>query len=129
MKLHTPIEILTTAAALIERNGWGQGKDVETSPRGVGCPTCANLALGDAARQPHGVLGPNYRPYLQAQVALLKYLKIDIGLVLLGQTVHGSLIVNWNDAPERTAAEVVAALRGAANALMVETLATEAAHA
>lgn len=118
MTSRTPFDILTDAAAIIERNGWAQGKAVEASPAGANCPTCANLALGDAARFRSEVLGANYHAYLEAQVALLKYLKISIAPALLNQTTKGSLIVDWNDAPERTAAEVVAALRGAAYALV-----------
>jgi hypothetical protein len=48
----------------------------------------------------------SYDPYDDAYEALRRHVGVDIGWV-----------AGWNDAPERTQAEVVAALRGAAEGL------------
>lgn len=93
-------EILNTAADLIERGGWTQGS-YKDGPR-----FCAEGAIIQAA-QP-GFWEP--RPYGECGV-------IDLHtLAAVGVFQHWiglPSIPNWNDHPERTKGQVVAALRAA----------------
>lgn len=99
----TPREVLLKAAELVER-GWcqgtgaknGAGREVSTTGRAAVC-WCAEGALGRAAH------GCEDHDFYAAKNALLRALP---SLVLS--------IPEWNDAPGRTQAEVVAALRAAA---------------
>lgn len=90
----TTREVLLAAAALIERDGWTQGGDGRD-----GCRRCMQVALGDVCdveRSKSGV-----RLYISARDRLWAHLGITSG-------------AQWNDAPERTADDVIAALRAAA---------------
>lgn len=81
-------ETLTAAAELIERDGWCQY--VSTNNEGRRCAVGAiNVAAG--------------RDYSNSSYALWA----------MRQHI-GESVAQWNDAPERTQAEVVAALREAA---------------
>lgn len=80
-------EILNTAADLIEERGWRQGT------AGAGEGVCAISALAAAA--------PGPSKWLHAANVFADYLSVELVFV-------------WNDAPERTATDVVAALRSAA---------------
>jgi hypothetical protein len=85
----TPSQILSAAADLIEREGWIQNPDRE------GPPYCAMTAVW------------------RANTSGLLPVFWDCGEAL--RTVLGTNSVSvWNDAPERTKAEVLAALRAAA---------------
>lgn len=84
-------EVLNRAADGLERDGWMSPDRCTDGP----APTCAQLAIGRV----DGVVGG-----MAAERALLSH----IG----GSTVGD--IWRWNDAPERTAAEVIEALRAAA---------------
>lgn len=81
--------VLREAADLIDANEWGQSSVTDTP--GAYCPM---IALNQINRR------TNYEPY----EALRRYLGIRN-------------IVAWNDKPGRTKAEVLAAMRGAADAL------------
>lgn len=92
----TAREVLLKAADHIERYGWQQG--------GAGSPHGPCCALGAIAAGPivHGVSAP--AAIAEAEDMLRDWIK--------RQAVSA-----WNDAPDRTAAEVIAALRGAAAGL------------
>lgn len=100
----TPREVLLKAAELVER-GWCQGHyalDDHGNPALVeddACYFCAEGAIIAAMRNDHG------RDFMETVRALGR----AIG-------VHNSKIIPWNDAPGRTQAEVVAALKAAAEA-------------
>ena len=91
-------DVLNGAADLIERDGWWQG-----NYRGPNGERCLNRALADALDLPlNGLALWRLDPlYLGAEAAL--------------RNVTGRyLLTGWNDQPGRTQAEVVAALRAAA---------------
>lgn len=83
-------EVLNGAADLIERDGWCQGTPPESGP------VCAGVAITRAARR--------------GAVRLTERAVFQLGEVI-GQQWS---VIPWNDAPGRTAAEVVGALRAAA---------------
>lgn len=87
-------EVLHLAADAIERDGWWHP---DRLARGKAQPLCASNAIVKAA----GV------PYCGAHVALVAY---------LSGTAAGPVrtIFDWNDAPGRTAAEVIEVLRATA---------------
>lgn len=91
---------LVAAAAYIERYGWIQGKT--GSPGG---PVCAAGALRAIASAPawNPVTEEQLQRYSDSWDAATDYL--------------GRALPNWNDEPERTQAEVVAALRAASEAV------------
>lgn len=106
--MSTNADVLDRAADLIERNGWWQNfyYDLGTDLPKRECAVCARGAINLAAngRTPDRLsdVGQN------ALSALERYLGIS------GDHPHS--VADWNDAPERTAKEVIAALRGAAAA-------------
>ena len=96
-------DILDAAADIVEHNGWNQGDYYrpEGGKQPQDCPVdttgALNLALG-ADTPSHDI-----QPDSPAEVALMKYLGIEY-------------VPGWNDAPDRTAEQVIAALRSAAAA-------------
>lgn len=95
--------ILDEAANVIERNGWTQGfyYDLSVDLPPAECPVCPLGAIGLAM----GATNPKTDRAFgsPAEVALEQYLDIVT-------------VADWNDDPERTVTEVIAALRGAARA-------------
>ncbi len=84
---------LDAAASYLESHGWQQGN------AGIhGGPRCVSGALCSAT-----FTGSGFAP-TEASLALAIHLRVDRPLSL----------IRWNDAPGRTAAEVIAALRAAA---------------
>lgn len=96
----TPAEILDGAADYIEEYGWTQGPESSSVP---GCPTCAGIAIDLAAKD-----GDEVVPEWFAAVDFLR------GVVGASRFGAGG-VIDWNDAPGRTQAEVVTALRTAAD--------------
>jgi hypothetical protein len=92
----TPAEVLTKAADLIEQGGHCKG-----TPR-WGTAYCASEAIYAAC--PELVTKPTGRTCRAARRAFY-------------DAIHSPGITSWNDAPERTADEVVAKLREAAQAV------------
>lgn len=90
----TAREVLLKAAEHIERYGWLQGARGKT-----GQPCCAVGAIN--------AVGGCDR---SSRDDAIETLKRNIGLA------RPFAIQNWNDAPGRTKEDVIAALRGAANA-------------
>jgi len=98
-------DVLDRAADRIERDGWWQGgyyqgsaEEIATTPlrialRVTSRPCCAIAAVMAEA--------PSRHMSHLAERALERFLGVP-------------LVTVWNDAPERTQAEVVAAIRGAA---------------
>ena len=80
--------MLTAAADLLEEKGWIRGTGVDDQGR-----HCLVAALSDAADSFPG--GDAYWPALEA----------------VQQRVPGGWVVRWNDAPGRTAEQVIALLR------------------
>jgi len=79
---------LRAAADVLERDGWTQEQFTDA----LGCH-CAEGAFMYAT--------PSVERWTAASAALRSYL--------------GAVVITWNDAPGRTAAEVIAALRAAAD--------------
>lgn len=90
----TTKDVLLAAADLIEERGLAKGQDA-TDGEGTPAPTCAGLAIGETAL------------HRDTFFSVMDHLRAYLGV---------RSITAWNDAPERTQAEVVAALRGAAEA-------------
>ena len=85
----TTAEVRERAAQIIEARGWTQTPTIPPAPY---APTCLLLALQDAG--PHAL-------FVEAR----KEIQAELGLSEMG-------ISRWNDAPGRTQADVLAALRG-----------------
>lgn len=98
-------EVLNKAADLIEERGWTQG------PLGWDAtgPLCALGGIGAALDC--RTIGDTYCMWELAETpevaAVADYLGVAVG-------PEGGGVYNWNDAPGRTAAEVVEVLRAAA---------------
>lgn len=88
----TVIEVLEAARARVEK-GWGQGRAV--SPLGGG-PTCVGVAIERAFTNGGEVRNEARRMFCQA-------VAVSFG------AVYGGEIVEWNDTPGRTQADVLAA--------------------
>lgn len=95
--------ILDEAADIIERNGHCKGFYYETTVdlAPAECPVCPLGAIGLAM----GATNPKTDRAFgsPAEVALERYLDV-------------ATVADWNDDPDRTVDEVIAALRGAARA-------------
>lgn len=91
--------VLSSAADIIERDGWAQHVMVD---RDGSCCTEAALSLATSAY-------PLVALRVPARAALLSVLPERDLNVSAAQEV-----ADWNDSPDRTAAEVIAALRKAA---------------
>lgn len=89
----TESDVLEKAADLIERDGWCQGGDGRD-----GKCRCMMVAIADAS---DSAPPPRLSLWQRTRDAIWGYLGVTSG-------------AKWNDAPERTAAEVIAALRSAA---------------
>ena len=98
------VDALLIAADLLEVDGWRQ---LAYGPLDIGVSGCRCVFGGLAAAT--GV-DPDERTS-PAEMALARYLGLDVF----------TEVVSWNDAHERTAEEVVAALRGCASALFAES--------
>lgn len=96
-------DILDEAANVIERNGHCKGfyYDLSVDLPPAECPVCPlgaiNLAMGNPNPKTDRVFGS------PAEVAMERYL-------------DAASVADWNDDPDRTAEQVIAALRGAARA-------------
>ena len=101
-------EVLLRAAALIERGGWIQGsfaRDRDGQPCLPESEFAAQWCIAGALR---AVAQDDCDAKRQAQLGLLHHIQ---------QTLHEhDSVTRWNDAPYRTQAEAVAALRAAAEA-------------
>lgn len=91
----TAKDTLLRAAELLERDGWCRGNSIDRQGR-----RCAMGAINSASHEPGS--GTAWDRFDQAADRLQTY---------LGRT-H---VPDWNDHPERTAEQVIAALREAAN--------------
>jgi len=102
--------ILDKAADVIERNGWYQGSYFnEVAGRApADCPVCTYGAIHIAAfGEPTPVLETEESAMGEANRA------VNVLRKYLGITSVGAV---WNDASDRTAEQVITALRGAAQA-------------
>lgn len=93
------VTVLLRAAAYLEQHGWSQGS---AQPRRPGPPCCLMIALGFASDEIRDGFAASAAFY-EAKGVLQRYVRPP-----------GGLLSTWNDAPGRTADEVIAALRGAA---------------
>ena len=89
--------LLEAAGDLIERYGWWQSGKRGTGDNGAG--RCATIALLDADPD-------NDRAFLAAVDAACKEIGVE-------WPYSARALAIWNDAPERTKEEVIAALRNA----------------
>lgn len=107
----TTAEVLRAAADRIEKYGWCQGGTGEQGERRCAMRAIShaidaafNVTIATDRRSPAAHVAK--RAFEGARVALMKHLNLTGGWAVPG----------WNDAPGRTAEEVIAALRGAAAA-------------
>lgn len=107
-------EILAEAAEYIAEHGWNQGGYVDKETGGV----CALGAIWSAR---DGVLftktyatDPETGRYQDSQY-LKEIRACNSALFLLTQHLGSTHIPSWNDMPERTAEDVILALKGAAH--------------
>jgi hypothetical protein len=116
----TPADILRGAALYLERHGWTQGSLFDFTDNTTGTPpACARGAIAIAAYgyptcQPWDEADrPENRDFTAADNAFDDYIDRTY---LMGVTDPdaGLTVVWWNDRDERTAAEVIDALRAAA---------------
>jgi hypothetical protein len=95
-----PSEALTKAAELITPEGaWTQGNYRRPTPDGGVC-RCVFGAVGDATDCGVADAEDNYAPWIAAAIGIT-------------EGDRSTQIIRWNDAPGRTQAEVVEALRAA----------------
>ncbi|MEU3052228.1 DUF6197 family protein [Streptomyces griseus] len=117
----TPEEILLKAADVIQRDGWHQGALFEgsnkapTPQRDVAAREAPVCALGAISRATWGSCSSTGREYLASVVAA----EADATCLLLKQVEASTAgrypsIPMWNDAPERSAEDVILALKRAA---------------
>lgn len=97
----TPQDVLSAAADLIDKRGWHQD-DYLGPDGGVCCLGAIQIASFRAQR----LFGSDH-------FAAAKLLSARLGLPAPDAAAAGKQIVEWNDEPGRTQAEVTAALRGA----------------
>lgn len=102
--------VLRLAAALIERDGWCQGTYIAMDGRC--CAVGALVQAGD------GVVDPDIFDAGPVEMARI-HSAFDAAMKFIGRRAVSDL-VDWNDEPDRTEAEVLAALRGAADAWEAE---------
>lgn len=114
-------EILDRAADLIARNGWWQGfyYDLGTDLPRRECALCTRGAINLAAN--------GRAPDRLSDAAEDALRALERHLDISGEYPHS--VADWNDNPERTVEQVVAALRGAAAAERVAAAGPETAGA
>lgn len=103
-------EILDKAADLIDERGLAKGW--YCGPGGTLCARGAIYAAAGYEPEPDG----SDHDWI---AGLLRHDEVMRAEVLIDQVI-GYVVSQWNDAPERTAAEVATALRGAAEAARAE---------
>ena len=102
----TPQDILNAAADLIERTGWTQGefaKDADGDPVSATSPFANCFCM----------FGAIYR--VTAEVSPRGSIMADLAEEILAERVGYDHFSKWNDHPDRTKEEVIAALRGVSN--------------
>ena len=101
----TPQDILNAAADLIERTGWTQG----CSARDENDKKCGE-------EDPKAVCYCVYGAIAKSSQTLKysKSLKLPFDILRDSAGITGG-IISWNDHPDRTKEEVIAALRGVSN--------------
>jgi hypothetical protein len=127
--LVTPADILRGAARYLQLHGWCQGHLYATSGHTgdlppLGPPACALGAIGIAAlgQRLQDVADdnrPEWRDYTCASAALDDYLTLTGAKNTVptpdGDSPDDASVGDWNDAPSRTAEDVIAALLAAAD--------------
>lgn len=105
---------LRNAADVIERDGWHQGAyfQPEDGNGSGGCRVCASGAINTAV---HGFAWPPIFDTSERERADAAWYAAST----FADGPWGSIVL-WNDEPGRTAEEVIAALRGAADKLEAE---------
>ncbi|MFB6396180.1 DUF6197 family protein [Polymorphospora lycopeni] len=114
----TPADLLRGAALYIERHGWNQGAFFQLPTRHRLAPACAMGALRIAATGTTDsiILDDVFTQVLAAQAILANHLEPDYDHTTdLEADLNFEVISDWNDDGDRTAAEVVTALRDAAD--------------
>jgi len=117
-----PSEILDAAANIVLRDGWHQGTYFAVEPedpqdvqdeKNRTAPCCQAGAISRAA---YGMAWVTYPRTTDIDLQRLgAHAKAGHYMGQYIRRVHGATPIEWNDRPERTAGEVVAALRGAAD--------------
>lgn len=119
-----PADLLEKAAELIETVGHIKGQAVKYGPHNTHLAYCATGAIWEAAglrdlsnnRFPH-LPSVEYAANLAALAAMASFLEPHETELLLSNINPGVRIVNWNDAEERTADEVIDLMKHAAKDL------------
>jgi hypothetical protein len=118
----TPADILRAAATYLERHGWTQGNhyDYTDNPSTPTPPACARGAMalaayGTAVETPWVSERPEEADFVAAAELFDDYIDRTYLMGLMDPDCADLLgAVWWNDRPERTATEVIDALRAAA---------------
>lgn len=110
----TPAEILRCAATYIRRHGWHQGDAFAADTDQLFPPACALGAIHAAVTGTAtlSLKGSDVASLRGAERVLAAHLHVDLDRLDTDQPFD--LIGDWNDEPDRTAAQVVAALHEAA---------------
>ena len=98
---------LRAAAEILRREGWTQGKNIDDEGCRCILGALACVATGGKTSQDNWELGPNRERFAELRAAVHDVLIYDM---------PPGGVVGWNDAPGRTAREVIAALEAAADA-------------
>jgi len=97
---------LRAAAEVLRRDGWIQG-----TYGVIGGPSCAAGAVMQTVADSGRWIGMSIEERQRYRVVMDR-----LSLTVIGQKTRDDLVALWNDAPGRTADEVIAALEAAADA-------------
>jgi hypothetical protein len=100
---------LRAAADVLERDGWTQFQFHEVS-----VDACKHCALGAIASAVTGDFWPRVEQLTQVESSRFHDARLSLSNHLLSNRLPRS-VTSFNDAPGRTASEVIAALRAAAD--------------
>lgn len=119
MSAATVPQVLRDAAELIERDGWCQGQFVDDA--GCHCAVGSILAATGWDSTEGGDWGsPPEDPVITFNALDIVAEHVERNSGSLDLDLVSDDVVCWNDAPHRTVTEVLAALRGAADAWEAE---------
>uniref|UniRef100_A0AB74UJ44 Transcriptional regulator n=1 Tax=Caulobacter phage BL57 TaxID=3348355 RepID=A0AB74UJ44_9VIRU len=112
-------KVLLGAANLLTERGWGQGLEMVSTAE-AGGPLCINLALAAAANARGVSLSQVQRAFIAKRGITI--VVFHDGFAGMPREDLGQSLVDWNDDPERTEVEVIAALLSAGSRIAEEVL-------
>ena len=107
--IFNPTHVLNAAADLIERYGWCQHAYFKFDQSGLLVGRCPLGAITEVMRDNTPPGFPRCVPSIIARNRLIDHL-----IAICERTKFNAHVADWNDHPERTQADVIAALRAAA---------------